>query len=73
MTGQFVNKIIIDIDGSTYSRRFPHLLASGSAVFKIAEFLDIGFVPAKPWVHYVPVKMDLSDFEERLKWAKEND
>ena len=63
MEGQSINKIIIDIDGNTYSRRFPTLLATGSAVMKLHAFDDIGVIPAKPWVHYIPVKMDLSDFE----------
>ena len=49
------------------------LLALGSAVLKIASFIDVGYLPAKPWVHYIPVKMDLSDFEENIKWAREND
>ena len=54
-------KIIMDIDGFTYSERFPFLLRSGSAVLKIATFLDIGFLTAKPWLHYIPVRMDLID------------
>ena len=66
-------KLIVDIDGNTYSQRFPLLLTTGSVVLKIAAFLDTGFVPAKPWVHYIPVKMDLTDLQEKIKWAKEND
>lgn len=27
----------------------------------------------EPWVHYVPVKRDLSDLVERIKWAKDHD
>ena len=27
----------------------------------------------KPFEHYVPVKEDLSDLEERIMWAREND
>ena len=66
-------KVIIDIDGNSYSERFPYLLTTGSAVIKIATFLDTGFIPAKPWIHYVPARMDLTDLEEKIKWAKEND
>ena len=66
-------KLIIDIDGFTYSLRFPELLSSGSAILKIHSFKDIGSILAKPWVHYIPVKMDLSDLEEKIRWAKEND
>ena len=67
---QTKNKIVIDIDGNSYSERFQMILSTGSAVIKIAAFLDIAFVPAKPWIHYIPVKMDLSDLEEKIKWAK---
>jgi hypothetical protein len=59
MKYQYKNKILIDIDGTTYSLRYPQLLSSGSAVFKIAAFEDIDTLLAKPWVHYVPIKMDL--------------
>ena len=27
----------------------------------------------KPWVHYVPVKHDLSDLFERIEWLRAND
>lgn len=73
MDNQAINKIIIDIDGNTYSRRFPYLMATGSVILKVAAFEDIGTVPAEPWVHYLPVKMDLSNFNEVLDWAKNND
>ena len=36
---QYINKIIIDIDGNTYSGRFSRLLMqSGSVIFKIGVF-----------------------------------
>lgn len=58
---QFINKIIIDIDGNTYSGRFPILLLSGSAVFKAAAFEDIGTVATRAWRDYVPLRMNASD------------
>ena len=42
-------KIIVDIDGNTYSGRFPVVLSSSSVVFKIAVFKDIGSFMAQPW------------------------
>lgn len=27
----------------------------------------------KPWIHYVPVRWDLTDLKERIKWCQEND
>ena len=55
-------KIIVDIDGNTYSGRFPIVLSTASAIFKIAIFTDLGFMMAQPWEHYVPVRMDMLDF-----------
>ena len=26
-----------------------------------------------PWVHYVPIKTDLSDLCEKIRWVKDND
>ena len=67
-------KIIIDIDGNTYLTWFGADLSLGSAaVFKIHALNDFETEMAEAWKHYVPVKMDLSDFEQRLKLAKEND
>ena len=30
-------------------------------------------VAAKPWTHYIPVNMNLTDFSEKMEWAKNND
>lgn len=70
---QIKSKILIDIDGYTYSQRYPWVMSSGSAVMKIHSFKDIGSVLGRPWIHYIPAKIDLSDFEENLQWAKNND
>ena len=70
---QAKNKIIIDIDGATYSERFHNVLKLDSVVFKIFTFDDIGTLAVRPWLHYVPVKMDLSDFDEKLEWARNHD
>lgn len=42
-------------------------------MFKLKVFDDIGSVAMIPWEHYIPIKMDLSDFREKLEWAKRND
>lgn len=49
MEDQQAYKIIIDIDGSTYSGRFPSLLYSGSAIMKIGIFEDIATTVTKKW------------------------
>lgn len=63
---QSYKKIIIDIDGNSYSARFPVVLSTGSVVFKMAAFEDVNTIVAVPWEHYVPVKLDSSDLEESI-------
>lgn len=67
------NKIIFDIDGATFSARFSLILKLDSAIFKAHAFEDIGSIGMKPWEHFVPVQMDLSDLEEKIEWARNND
>lgn len=67
-------KIIIDIDGNTYSGRFPILLiSSGSIVFKAGVFEDIGTLATVPWRDYIPLNINASDLQKKLEWAREND
>lgn len=49
-------------------------LASNSVVFKNESDQQLWFYKAlKPYVHYVPLKYDLSDIFEKIKWASTND
>lgn len=66
MKEQLKYKIILDIDGNSYSGRFPLVLSMGSAIFKLHTFQDISTILTEPWLHYVPVNLDLSDFKEKL-------
>ncbi|KAK7001657.1 lipopolysaccharide-modifying protein, partial [Favolaschia claudopus] len=66
-------KYVFDVDGNSFSGRYLGLLKSGSLVFKStvwAEYFD-GWL--KPYVHYVPVRPDLSDLVERVEWARGNE
>ena len=73
LVDQVRNKVILDIDGNSYSARFPQLLSSGFVVFKMSAFEAIGTILPMPWKNYIPVKMDLSDCQEMLEWAKTHD
>ena len=68
-----VNKLIFDVDANSYSPTFPSALKTGSAVLKISTFLEMGLVATKPWRHYIPVDMSLSNLQERIEWARNND
>lgn len=63
----------MDIDGNSFSERTTKLMLTGSTVFKIFDFKDFVTEQIRPWEHYIPVRMDLEDLEEKLQWAKEHD
>lgn len=64
----------IDIDGyaNAFSNFFLRLLF-GCCVLKVASrrgFRQWYYDRLLPWVHYVPVAADLTDFTERLSWCR---
>ena len=68
-------KYQIDIDGevSAWSGLWWKLY-SNSVVFKVNSHYEQWYYnELKEWIHYIPVKADLSDLEEKYKWALEND
>lgn len=68
-------KYQVDLDGFTATfTSLPWKLLSGSLVFKQQSDNLLWFHHLlEPWVHYVPISNDLSDFESKLHWAKHND
>lgn len=54
--------------------RLPYLLAGGSLLFKQeSKYYEHFYNQLVPYIHYVPVKIDLSDLVEKIKWAINND
>ncbi|XP_075765482.1 protein O-glucosyltransferase 1 isoform X3 [Pelodiscus sinensis] len=67
-------KYLFNFRGVAASFRFKHLFLCGSLVFHVGEeWLEFFYSQLKPWVHYIPVKPDLSDVRELLQFVKEND
>uniref|UniRef100_A0A8C0GJV3 Protein O-glucosyltransferase 1 n=1 Tax=Chelonoidis abingdonii TaxID=106734 RepID=A0A8C0GJV3_CHEAB len=55
-------KYLFNFRGVAASFRFKHLFLCGSLVFHVGEeWLEFFYPQLKPWVHYIPVKPDLSD------------
>lgn len=66
-------KYLIDLPCAGYSGRFKALLFSGRPVFKVEDrFEEFFYKDLKPFVHYIPVKNDLSDLVEKYEWAENN-
>ncbi|XP_047432441.1 protein O-glucosyltransferase 1 [Mugil cephalus] len=67
-------KYLFNFRGVAASFRLKHLFLCGSLVFHVGDEWQEFFYPQlKPWVHYIPVKQDLSDVRELLQFVKEND
>eukprot|EP00112_Aurelia_sp_Birch-Aquarium-sp1_P019495 Seg483.1 transcript_id=Seg483.1/GoldUCD/mRNA.D3Y31 product="KDEL motif-containing protein 2" protein_id=Seg483.1/GoldUCD/D3Y31 len=70
----FKYKYQLNIDGTVAAYRFPYLLVGDAAVFKQdSPYYEHFYKDLTPGVHYIEFKRDLSDLEEKLRWAKKND
>ncbi|KAJ7728256.1 glycosyl transferase family 90-domain-containing protein [Mycena metata] len=65
-------KYAMNVDGTTFSGRFLGLLRSGSLVFKSTLFEEYFNDWLRPFEHYIPVKADLSDLVQQIRWANDN-
>lgn len=67
-------KYIIHIDGNVSAFRLSYELCMGSCILLVGSqyklFYSHLLVPMK---HYIPIKPDLSDLIEKIKWCREND
>ncbi|TSQ01559.1 KDEL motif-containing protein 1 [Bagarius yarrelli] len=70
----FKYKYQINVDGTVAAYRLPYLLAGGSVVLKQDSiYYEHFYSQLQPWVHYIPLKADLSDLLEKIQWAKDHD
>ena len=58
----------LDVDGNGFSGRFYRLLRSKSAVLKQTLYKEWHDDWLIPWVHYIPVNMDLGDLPEIIRY-----
>ena len=64
---------LIDIGGNGFSGRLKWLFFSKRPLLMIdRNYIEFFYHDLKPYVHYIPVKMDLSDLVEQAKWVKAN-
>jgi len=66
-------KYLIDLPGHTYSTKIYWMLFMRRPVFYIPSPLVFEWEKQlKPWEHYIPVKLDLSDLDKNYSWAEDN-
>jgi hypothetical protein len=65
-------KYQLDIDGRSVSwTRLPYIMVQGSVPIKAdSEFGQWFYGDIRPYVHYVPIKDDLSDLVDQVEWLR---
>ena len=67
-------KYIINVDGHVAAFRLTYELGMNSVILLVDSEYDMWFTKLLiPFVHYIPVKSDLSDLLDRVVWCKQND
>jgi len=70
-------KYLVYVDGHCAACRYGFMMRLGSVILKVEprQVADrMWYFPLlKPYVDHVPVKSDLSDLEEKIKWCREHD
>ena len=67
-------KYIVNINGHSSAFRLSSELAMKSVILLVESKYKLWFTDyLKPYVHYVPIKGDLSDLEEKIMWCRDND
>ncbi|XP_029559016.1 protein O-glucosyltransferase 2 [Salmo trutta] len=70
----FKYKYQINIDGTVAAYRLPYLLAGDSVVLKQdSGYYEHFYSQLRPWEHYIPIRADLADLQEKIHWAREQD
>nr|XP_018267302.1 uncharacterized protein I303_01287 [Kwoniella dejecticola CBS 10117]OBR89460.1 hypothetical protein I303_01287 [Kwoniella dejecticola CBS 10117] len=63
-------KYLLDIDGNGWSARFKRLMTTNSVVLKSTIFPEWYTDRIQPWVHYIPIKADLTDVYDVLSFFR---
>jgi hypothetical protein len=74
-------KYILNIKGNGAPYRFPFLFFLKSLILHVESDFKLWFELYKikdklifqPYIHYIPIKADLSDLIEKIEWCKAND
>ncbi|KAI8618535.1 lipopolysaccharide-modifying protein, partial [Chytriomyces sp. MP71] len=66
-------KYLLVVDGNSWPNRLQSYLETNSVILYNGIFNDWFNGQLKPWIHFVPVRLDLADLDDTLRWLKEHD
>lgn len=67
-------KYVLSLPGSDVPSSLRTDLLSGCVTLMPRPFWEnVWFFGLKPYVHYIPLRADFADLEERLQWCRDND
>jgi hypothetical protein len=70
-------KYLFNFKGMAASFRYKHLFLCNSLVFHVGntgnDFVEFFYEALVPWVHYIPIDQEMSDLEDKLEFARQND
>ncbi|BEJ14671.1 hypothetical protein CspHIS471_0404380 [Cutaneotrichosporon sp. HIS471] len=64
-------KYLLDVDGNGWSARFKRLMSTNSAVLKSTIFPEWYTDRIQPWLHYIPIKADLTDLYDVMSFFQD--
>lgn len=73
MFDAFQSKYLLDIDGNAFSGRYYAWLLSNSLVYKMALFREWHDEWLRPWVHYVPLGIEGTEYFESVRFFEEEE
>ncbi len=70
---QYKYQLLIDGNTTSWSRAYWQLCSNCLVLKQITNQIEYFYPLLIPYVHFVPLKEDLSDLEEKLLWARAHD
>ncbi|KAH0536727.1 hypothetical protein FGG08_006435 [Glutinoglossum americanum] len=62
------SRFLFDLDGNSFSGRYYTLLRSKGTVLKLTLFREWHDERLFPWVHYVPISVDMQELPETMRY-----
>jgi hypothetical protein len=69
----FKYQILVDGNSCAYARAYWQLFSNCVILKQDSDSIQWYYRGLQPYVHYIPVKADMSNLVDQIRWAREND